>query len=460
VERNQPIGLQSDFTTPRSAIRKLAFSRGVTYAGGNAAFFALSAILYQQTHSVALVAAAALASFSVPALLSPVAGLLGDHCDRRRVMIGSELAGAVLFLGMALASPSPMALLGLRILASIAWSPLEPATNAALPSLVPERELDRANAAVSKAGIAGCLIGSAAAGAMLTVIGGASVFVLNSVSFLISAAMISSIRGDFRPRATARGKMAAGFAFLRGHPILRPVTIAYAVTFVGVGVSIPAEIAVADEFGAGAWGYAAMFTLWGVGGVIGASFGGRLGDRTQKVKIIAFASLGIAGGLVAVGAAPVFAVVLLGMVAGGVGEGLWEVAQTSLAQRVTPDGIRGRVFAASGAAMQASIAGGLLASGPIAASLGAAGAFAAAGAIAAAGTLVLQTRAKTAESRALADTISEPDALFESAWGGTAGEVDIVVADWSSAMSTSPAADVSRVVELHGASSDGGTAGG
>ena len=397
VGRRRRSGARRASTGSRSAVRRLAFSRGVTYAGGNAAFWALSAILYEQTHSVTLVAAAALASFSVPAAISPLAGLLGDYHDRRRVMIGSELAGAVCFLALAASTGSPVALLGLRVLASIAWAPMEPATNAALPSLVPEDDLDHANASIAKAGIAGCLIGSAVAGVMLATVAAPLVFLLNTITFLISAAAIYSIRGDFRPQPVHRERMAAGFAFLRRHAVLRPVIVAYAVTFIGIGVSIPAEIVLAGEFGAGYIGYAAMFTLWGVGGLIGASAGNRLKHQPHKVKVIATASLAVAVGLTSVSAAPVFAIALFGMAVGGVGEGLWDVTQTSLTQRVTPDGIRGRVFAASNAAMQAGIAVGLIVSGAVTAAAGASGAFAVAGAAAAVAALILLLQGVGAE---------------------------------------------------------------
>ena len=104
---------------------------------------------------------------------------------------------------------------------------------------------------------------------------------------------------------------------------------------------------------------------------------------------MAAACLTVAGGFLAVSAAPVFAIVIFGMALGGVGEGLWEITQNSLIQRVTPDGIRSRVFAASTAAMQVTIALGLLASGAVTAAFGASGAFAVAGAAALGATLIL-----------------------------------------------------------------------
>jgi MFS family permease len=340
-------GNELDRRTATSAVRRLAFSRAVTFAGGSAAFWALSALLYEQTHSAAIVAAAALASFSVPASLSPLAGLVGDRHDRRRVMVASELAGAACFLGLALASSSTVSLLAIRVLASVAYAPLIPATNASLPAVVGPDNLDRANVAISKGGIAGALIGPAIAGVMLATVGAPLVFLLNTLTFLTSAAVISSIRGDFKPCICRREEMAAGFAFLRRHRLLRPLTIAYGIAFIGVGVSIPAEVVLAADFDAGSVGYSGLVCLWGIGSLVGASLAKLFGSQPRAVLLLALAASGMAAGFMAVSLAPIFSVALLGMALGGAGEGFWGVTQTTLVQRATPDGICSRVFASS-----------------------------------------------------------------------------------------------------------------
>ncbi len=375
-----------------SAVRRLAFSRGVTYAGGSAAFWALSAILYEQTHSATVVAAAALASFSVPAVLSPIAGLLGDHHDRKKVMIASELAGAICFLSLALASGSPAALLAIRVLASMAYAPLVPVTNAALPAVVGHDNLDRANVAIARAGIAGALIGPAIAGLLLATAGAPVVFVLNSITFFISAAVIGSVRGDFRASLSRRGELAAGFTFLRDHRLLRPLTLAYGIAFVGVGVSIPAEVVLATDFGVGSVGYAGLICLWGTGSLAGATLARRFEGQPRRVLLVAIAAFVIALGFTAVSVAPIFAIALIGMAIGGIGEGFWEVTQTTLVQKSTPDGIRSRVFAGSEAVMQMGIAIGLLASGLVTAISGTGGAFAVAAAGSAIAAVILILR--------------------------------------------------------------------
>lgn len=381
-----------------TAVQRLAISRGITYAGGSAAFWALSAMLYEQTHSAAVVAAAALASFSVPAALSPVAGLFGDRHDRRRLMVASEVAGGAVFLALAVAG-SPAALLGLRVVASVVSAPLVPAANAALPSLVSAEELDKANAAISKAGTAGALVGPAIAGLMLATVGGPFVFLLNTISFLVSAVLILSVTGDFRPKGqTEPADFAAGFAFLWEHNALRPVTVAYGVTFIGVGITIPSEIVLAANFGVGSIGYAALICLWGVGALLGAATANRVNRWPRRVAVIGIAALGVSAGFLTVGATPVFGLALLGMAMGGCGEGLWQVTQTSLVQTLTPDKIRSRVFAGIEAVMQIGIALGLMASGLVNATVGAAGAFAMAGAASLISALILFLRGLFAEA--------------------------------------------------------------
>ncbi len=297
---------------------------------------------------------------------------------------------------------------------------------------------------------------------MLVTAGAAFVFQLNAVTFLISAAVIFSVNGDFRPSHSRREELAAGFTFLRKHHLLQPLTTAYGIAFVGIGVTIPAEVVLAADFGAGSLGYAGWVSLWGVGSLIGASLAKHFAVDPRRALLVAIAALMIAIGFLAVSVAPVFAIALIGMAIGGVGEGWWDVTQTTLMQRVTPDGIRARVFAGSQAVMQIGIAIGLLSSGLVTATLGASGAFG----VAAARVddcrprLVLtkppwggrppqqQSPEDASEDAARRPARSLQLSVFSRAFTDSmstrarrvmAGEVDIAVADWSSAMSTSPA---------------------
>jgi predicted MFS family arabinose efflux permease len=224
---------------------------------------------------------------------------------------------------------------------------------------------------------------------MLTTMGGPSVFLLNAITFLISAILIMSIKGSFRPAVTERGSLTAGFSFLRRHRRLRPATIAYAVVFAGIGVSIPAEVVLATSFGVGSVGYAMLVCLWGIGAICGAAVPGRFSGPKREGVAIFGAALALAAGFLAVSTAPLFAAALLGMAVGGAGEGLWGVTQNSLIQRLAPDGVRSRVFAGSEAVMQGAITLGLLGSGVVIPASGPFGAFAVAGGAAMLAALIL-----------------------------------------------------------------------
>jgi MFS family permease len=363
-------------------VRRLAFSRGVTYFGGNAAFVATTAVVYEKTGSLGWVAAVVFASFAVPALVSPIAGAVGDRFDRRTVMVSSELGGALCFAAMALVS-GPAALLGLRVLASLAAAPLVPATAAALPNLArSDQQLSQANAQLEIAGRVGAVAGPLVAGVLLTTVGAGSVFLLNAATFLASAILIVTIRANFQGGrgGTSPADLVAGLRVVFGHPLLRPVALAYGLIFLGIGVTAPAEIALSEDiFAAGPLGFSALLGLWGLGGVLGAHVAGRIAPRSNRTVLLGAAGLGWAVGFFIVGGAPVFAVALAGMAVGGAFEGCWQVTQGFMIQRSIPDHLRSRAFASIEAVNQLGVAVGLVFCGLAVSAVGVRGVFAIAG---------------------------------------------------------------------------------
>jgi MFS family permease len=366
---------------PQKAVNRIALSRAVTFSGGNAAFIALIALLYEETDSATVAALGALASFAVPALVSPVAGWIGDRYDRRMVMVESEMLGAVIFLLMAAVPRSAVALLLLlRVFASIAAAPLVPATGAALPGIVGSKEkpLLAANARLTAAGISGGLTGPFVAAGLMLISDPGSVFLFNTATFLVSAVLLLTIKGDFGPDGPTedhdRGaELVAGFRYLGRHQLLRPVTLAYGIIFVGVGFTAPAEVALSEDFSVGATGFAALTCLFALGGIAGSQVGKR--TSVAPMAVLAASSAAMAAGFLVVGFAPVFMLALVGMAVSGAADGVWMVAHENLVQRVTPDAIRSRVFAGSEAVYLTGISVGLIVAGGLIAAVGAASTF-------------------------------------------------------------------------------------
>jgi predicted MFS family arabinose efflux permease len=113
-----------------------------------------------------------------------------------------------------------------------------------------------------------------------------------------------------------------------------------------------------------------MAAVWGAGGIAGAQIAPRLlrARAEPPVLAVAAAALGLALGLVAV--APWFAIALAGLVAGGAAMAVTGVGEDLLLARRVADAVRGRVYAAHLAVVQASLAVGLLGSGALVDTLG------------------------------------------------------------------------------------------
>ena len=104
----------------------------------------------------------------------------------RRVMVGSDLAGAAVALCLLVASPA-WSLVVLSGLAGVVSAPLGAAVRAAVPNLVPAEALDRANASITRWRTGAFLAGPVLGGAGAAAFGSQAVFALSAVAFLGSA---------------------------------------------------------------------------------------------------------------------------------------------------------------------------------------------------------------------------------------------------------------------------------
>jgi len=210
-------------TAPRTAVRILSLARLISLTGSTAAFTALFYTIYHRTGSAAWLSATLLLTFGVSGLIAPVAGILGDRFDRKRVMILSDLGGAVCFGAMALAH-DPALLLAAGFLAAVAESPFWSASGAAVPNLVQEKDLAWANGLLAAGRNAGVMIGPAVGGALIHAFGASWLFAGNGVSFVVSAILVATVRASFSRDAgpgSLRSRPRATVAFGPASPSLR-----------------------------------------------------------------------------------------------------------------------------------------------------------------------------------------------------------------------------------------------
>jgi MFS family permease len=360
----------------RSSLRRLAVARLISVTGGAAAYTALMATIFERTGgSAAWLSATLLLTFGVNGFLGPLGAYVGDVLDRRKVLLVCDLAAAAFFLAMALPD-TPGVLLAFAFGSALWEAPYLAASRAAIPNLVDrEEDIPWANSWVGMGVNAGITIGPVIGGLLYASVGASWVFVANALTFLVSFALIWSVRRPFsvdRSHAEEHRGVVAGFRFILRDRLLRRITLAWSVMVLGLGMSMVADLPLSELFDGGPFGFGLIIACWGGGSVIGSFLGRRLNERTERLWVVAGTGV-IALTSFGIGLSPVFWPVLVLILAMGVGDGLSLVADQGIRQRRTPDVVRSRVMAASDAVWQITVAVGFVLATPVLGLVGAQG---------------------------------------------------------------------------------------
>jgi MFS family permease len=162
-------------------------------------------------------------------LLALPAGLYADAVRRRPILIGTDLGQAFLLLCVPVLAVLGDLHLGWLLLVAFGTGGLavffEVAYHAYLPTIVGPGRLIRANSRLSMSESAAEIGGPGLGGVLVQIASAPAAVLADAVSFLVSAALLCSIR-DQEPLPTrSRGRpsrdIAAGFRFMLGNPLLR-----------------------------------------------------------------------------------------------------------------------------------------------------------------------------------------------------------------------------------------------
>ena len=156
-----------------------------------------------------LVVTGIMLSRAIPAVMAgPVAGVVLDRLDRKRIMIASDLIRAVVAIGFILAIPrhDTWLLYLLSALLMFASPFFTSGRSAILPTIANKEELHTANSLTQTTQWMTLTIGAFLGGTNVMQFGYQWAFTFNALSFLFSAACISRLRvgrGGFRAERTA-----------------------------------------------------------------------------------------------------------------------------------------------------------------------------------------------------------------------------------------------------------------
>jgi DHA3 family macrolide efflux protein-like MFS transporter len=297
----------------------------------------------------------------VPILVaSPLAGRLVDRCDRRALLVLSELSCGLVGVGLLFAD-SRTAIYALLAVQALFSSVMMPARQAVVPQLVENDRITFANAFLQQLAGITKIGGPILGGALLAVLRPHLAILLDVISYGVAAMILFSLpalpppsresRGQVvRPRPARRSKPPAVSA-VAGSPELRLLFgVVFLAVLVIIGFDSIGAVYVRDSLGAGEGFFGLTVGLIGAGtliGSVGLMVARRRGDPWKHVL----------GGIVILAVLPFLLVVSgrvpgsqgarvimgVGCLIGGVGMGLVHVQVFTLVQRLSPRAILGRM---------------------------------------------------------------------------------------------------------------------
>ncbi|HET7271429.1 MAG TPA: MFS transporter, partial [Rubrobacter sp.] len=162
---------------------RLWIGQGTSFVGDAVSMVALVILVVQVTGSASAVGGALVARL-LPTIASPLAGVLADRVNRRVVLVASDLARAVLVLGLVFAG-NLVTIYVLVFLMGLARTLFNPTIRAAFPSVVGAGDLTRANALIGGTFSVSETAGPALGGLLVATVGVDAAFVLDAVTYLI-----------------------------------------------------------------------------------------------------------------------------------------------------------------------------------------------------------------------------------------------------------------------------------
>ena len=234
-------------------------------------------------------------SRAVPAILAgPLAGVVLDRVDRKRVMIASDLIRAVVALGFVLAwkQQSTSLLYVFSALLMLASPFFTSGRAAILPSIATKEELHTANSLTQTTQWTTLSVGAFLGGTSVMQFGYEWPFVFNSLSFLVSAFCISRLalpgRGFRPPRAAVTEaevvrpwhEYVEGLRYMRSRPLILGIgMIALGWATGGGAAQILFSIFGELVFRRGPWGIGVIWGCAGVGLLAGGALAYQIGRR-------------------------------------------------------------------------------------------------------------------------------------------------------------------------------------
>lgn len=296
-----------------------------------------------------------------PFLVSPFAGVAADRYSRKRILILADIGRAITVMGFLLVRHAQdvwllFALTSIQLAISGFFFP---ARTAILPDIVAPEGLGAANALSSATWSVMLALGAALGGIVAGGWGIYPAFVIDALTFVMSAALIGRVAYTAAPAVIASGSVLIaalrqyvdGLRYLIDHKDILVISLHKAAFSLVAGgplqvlqVVLAEQVFVIGEGGGTSLGL--MYAVAGIGTGLGPIVARRFtGDRDRSLRVALALSYAIGAlGLALMAPLSGFGLVLFGTVLRAVGGGIGWVFATQLLLQLVPNQVRGRVF--------------------------------------------------------------------------------------------------------------------
>lgn len=339
-------------------------------------------------------------------VFAPLAGVLADRWNRRRVVAAAQILAMIQAAVLAAMTLTRAIGLGELIVLSSVLGVINALDVPARQSLMSEMVKDAADLpnaiALNSFLVNGArILGPAIAGLLLNTAGPGLCIVLNAASYVFAVAAIAAMK--LRP-VPVRGKgspllgdLAAGVRYAFQSPAIRDVLLLLAlVSFAGASYAALLPVFAEQVLHRGAGLYAGLFAAAGIGALAGAAFLATRGSARDLGPWVSAAPVVLAIGLIGLGLSRWPWLSAAAMLVIGFGLLVQTASSNTILQVIVADRMRGRVMGLYSMAFLGMVPLGSLAAGLAAKLIGAPATLIASGAICFAGSMIFMRRREPA----------------------------------------------------------------
>ena len=359
-----------------SGFKRLWFAQVVSILGDFLAIFGVMTLITFKWHGTPLQVTNVMIAYIIPiTIVAPLAGVFIDRWNVKRTMIASDLIRAVLILGLVFVTRLEHIYVVFFLVSTVS-SFFGPAQSVTLRTLVPMNGLMAANALMSQAFYTMRIIAPATAGLLVYWLGENWCFYLDTISFVFSAAMLSTLVVMRVVAAKSAGEKSvgsimkdytAGSKFILTHPAISFVMTAMMTAMFVLSCFSPLiSVYVRDQLHSGTRSFGIISAMIGVGLIAGTQLVNSIakGFSKKHVALSGLFGLAFATFVLALFRSPLLAgVSMFGI---GFAIAFIIVPTQTLMQQETPHDMLGRVSSSFMAVFSLSQLLGLLLSGSLA----------------------------------------------------------------------------------------------